>query len=64
MSDKVAFLLEGQEVLTYDRSQVLPEKQVEYLDIIDTQMDEGFVLSDKKLTSLICSKKRSSWHSI
>lgn len=49
MSDKVGFLLEGQEVLTYDRSQVLPDKQREYLDIIDAQMSEGFVLSDQKV---------------
>lgn len=49
MSDKVGFLLEGQEVLTYDRSQVLPDKQREYLDIIDAQMNEGFVLSDQKV---------------
>ncbi len=49
MSEKVGFLLEGQEVLTYDRSQVLPEKQREYLDLIDAQMDEGFVLSEQKI---------------
>ena len=49
MSDKVGFLLEGQEVLTYDRSEVLPDNQREYLDIIDAHMDEGFVLSDKKI---------------
>ncbi len=49
MSDKVGFLLEGQEVLSYDRSQALPEKQREYLDIIDAQMDEGFILSDQKI---------------
>ncbi|RKZ93916.1 MAG: hypothetical protein DRQ43_07580 [Gammaproteobacteria bacterium] len=49
MSDKVGFLLDGQEVLTYDRTQALPAKQREYLDIIDTQMDDGFVLSDKKI---------------
>jgi len=49
MSDKVGFLLEGQEVLTYDRSQVLPDKQREYLDIIDAQMNEGFVLSDQQV---------------
>lgn len=49
MSDKVGFLLDGQEVLTYDRSQVLPDKQREYLDIIDAQMNEGFVLSDQKV---------------
>lgn len=49
MSDKVGFLLDGQEVLTYDRSQALPEKQREYLDILDKQMDEGFVLADQKI---------------
>lgn len=49
MSHKVGFLLEGQEVLTYDRSQVLPDKQREYLDIIDAQMNEGFVLSDQQV---------------
>jgi hypothetical protein len=41
MSDIVGFLLDGQEVLTYDRSQTLPDKQREYLDILDKQMDEG-----------------------
>ena len=49
MSDKVGFLLDGQEVLTYDRSQALPDKQREYLDILDKQMDEGFILSDEKI---------------
>lgn len=49
MPDKVGFLLEGQEVLVYDRSQVLPSRQREYLDIIDAQMDAGFILSDKQI---------------
>ena len=49
MSDKVGFLLDGQEVLTYDRSQALPDKQREYLDVLDKQMDEGFILSDEKI---------------
>jgi len=57
MSDKVAFLLEGQEVLTYDRSQALPEQQREYLDIIDNQMDEGFVLSDKRIENPTLQQK-------
>ncbi|MCP3848622.1 MAG: hypothetical protein GY694_00080 [Gammaproteobacteria bacterium] len=57
MSDKVAFLLEGQEVLTYDRSQALPEQQREYLDVIDAQMDEGFVLSDKKIENPTLQQK-------
>lgn len=51
MSDKVGFILDGQEVLTYDRSQALPDKQREYLNVIDAQMDEGFVLSDKKVVN-------------
>ncbi len=49
MSEKVGFILDGQEVLTYDRTQALPAQQSEYLDVIDSQMDEGFVLSDKKI---------------
>lgn len=49
MSNIVGFLLDGQEVLTYDRSQTLPDKQREYLDILDKQMDEGFILSDQKV---------------
>lgn len=49
MSETVGFLLDGQEVLTYDRSQPLPEKQLEYLDVIEAQMNEGFILSDKKI---------------
>ena len=49
MSDIVGFLLDGQEVLTYDRAQDLPDKQREYLDVMDSQMDSGFVLSDKKI---------------
>ncbi len=50
MSDsKVAFFLEGQEVLSYDRSQTLPDQQRDYLDKLDEQMDEGFVLIDQKI---------------
>ncbi|MCW8931444.1 MAG: hypothetical protein OQL19_14530 [Gammaproteobacteria bacterium] len=49
MSEKVGFILDGEEVLTYDRLQSLPDKQREYLDMIDEQMDDGFVLSDKKI---------------
>ncbi|MCU7800505.1 MAG: hypothetical protein KZQ70_10235 [gamma proteobacterium symbiont of Lucinoma myriamae] len=49
MSDTVSFLLDSQEVLTYDRSQALPDKQREYLDVLDKQMDEGFILSDQKI---------------
>jgi len=49
MSDKVGFLLDGQEVLTYDRSRALPDKQREYLNILDDQLEEGFILSDQQI---------------
>lgn len=49
MSDKVGFLMDGQEVLSYDRSQALPEQHREHLNVMDAKMDEGFVLSDKTI---------------
>jgi len=49
MSDKVGFLLDGQEVLTYDRSRALPDKQREYLNILDDQLEDGFILSDQQI---------------
>ena len=49
MSDKVGFLLDGQEVLTYDRTRALPDKQREYLNILDDQLEEGFILSDQQI---------------
>ena len=49
MSDKVGFLMEGEEVLTYDRLQVLPDAQRAYLDSMDKKMDEGFVLGDQRV---------------
>ena len=45
MSDKVGFLLEGQEVLTYDRSQELPEQHRAYIDKMDEHMNDGFELA-------------------
>lgn len=45
MSDKVGFLMGDQEVLTYDRSQDLPEQQRNYIDKMDEHMDEGFDLA-------------------
>ncbi|RKZ96985.1 MAG: hypothetical protein DRQ43_03660, partial [Gammaproteobacteria bacterium] len=38
-----------QEVLTYDRSRALPDKQREYLNILDDQLEEGFILSDQQI---------------
>ncbi|MCK5664230.1 MAG: hypothetical protein KAI17_12135 [Thiotrichaceae bacterium] len=49
MSDKVGFHLDGQEVLTYDRSQALPDQQREYLNALDDQLEEGFILSDQQI---------------
>ncbi|MCK5696994.1 MAG: hypothetical protein KAI02_02465 [Gammaproteobacteria bacterium] len=50
VADKVAFLLDDQEMLTYDRSQMLPEQQSEHLKRLDNQLNEGFILIDKKIT--------------
>lgn len=46
MLDKVGFLLDESEVLTYDRSQILPVQQKDYLDNMDKEMDKGIVLVD------------------
>ena len=45
--DKVGFLLDGSEVLTYDRSQILPVQQKDYLDKMDKEMDKGIVLVEQ-----------------
>jgi len=49
MSDKVDFMMDDQEVLSYDRSQRLPDKQKEYLDNMDKEMAKGFVLVDQSI---------------
>lgn len=49
MLDKVGFLMDGEEVLTYDRSQMLPVQQREYLDNMDNEMSRGFVLVDQSI---------------
>lgn len=49
MSDKVGFFLDGQEVLTYDRSQDLPDNHRQYLAAMDAKMDSGFVLGDQTI---------------
>ena len=51
MLDKVGFLMEDQEVLTYDRSQTLPEQQKNYLDNMDTMMDKGFILGEESISN-------------
>ena len=47
--DKIGFLLDGEEVLNYDRSQALPEQQRVYLDNMDDELAKGFVLVDKHI---------------
>lgn len=51
MSEKVGFLMDGQEVLTYDRSVALPHKQQVYLDDMDKKMAAGFELSGDIITN-------------
>ena len=51
MSEKVAFLLDGQEMLTYDRGQDLPEQHKSYLDKMDEHMDEGINLSGDRIVN-------------
>ncbi|MCU7836021.1 MAG: hypothetical protein KZQ83_12335 [gamma proteobacterium symbiont of Taylorina sp.] len=49
MLDKVAFIMDDQEVLSYDRSQILPDNQKEYLDNMDKKMAKGFILVDQSI---------------
>lgn len=49
MSGKVGFLMDGQEVLTYDRSLELPEQHRAYIDKMDEHMDEGIDLSGTRV---------------
>ncbi len=51
MLDKVGFLMEDQEMLSYDRSQTLPEQQKNYLDNMDTMMDKGFILGEESISN-------------
>ncbi len=48
-SEKVSFLLEGQEVLTYDRSIALTDQQKNYLEDMDKTLEEGFMLAGQKV---------------
>ena len=40
-------LLNGEALFEYDRTKSLPEKQQQYLDRMDTQMDEGITLGNE-----------------
>lgn len=49
MSEKVGFLMDGQEVLTYDRTQALPDEQLAYINDMDEKMNGGFILSGQAI---------------
>jgi len=42
-------IVNGQSEVEYDRNKPLPERQMEYLDKMDTEMDAGFTLGDEKI---------------
>ena len=41
--------MDGEELLTYDRSQSLPLQQKDYLDNMDKKLSRGFVLVDQAI---------------
>jgi len=42
-------IVNGQSQVEYDRDKSLPERQMEYLDKMDQEMDTGFTLGDEKI---------------
>ena len=51
MSDSMVVLLNGEALFEYDRNKQLPEKQLEYLDRMDQQMDAGIKLGDEMIVN-------------
>ena len=51
MSDSMVVLLNGEALFEYDRNKQLPEKQLEYLDKMDQQMDAGIKLGDETIVN-------------
>jgi hypothetical protein len=49
MSDSMVVLLNGEALFEYDRSKPLAENQRQYLDRMDSQMDEGITLGTEKI---------------
>jgi hypothetical protein len=45
----LTILIDNQSQLTFDRSRPLSDKQLAYLDRMDTQMDEGLQLEDARI---------------
>ena len=42
-------IVNGQSQIEYDRNKPLPEKQLEYLDKMDKEMDSGFELAGERI---------------
>ena len=51
MSDSMVVLLNGEALFEYDRSKKLPEKQLQYLDRMDQQMDAGIQLGNENIVN-------------
>ena len=51
MSESMVVLLNGEALIEYDRTKELPEKQRQYLDRMDRQMDEGIILGNENIES-------------
>lgn len=51
MSESMVVLLNGEALIEYDRTKVLPEKQRQYLDRMDRQMDDGITLGSEKIAN-------------
>ena len=49
MSEMMVVLLNGEALFEYDRAKPLAEKQRQYLDRMDRQMDEGITLGTEKI---------------
>ncbi len=49
MSELFVVLVNGESQLEYNRSKPLPEKQLEYLDIMDSKMTRGIVLNGETI---------------
>ena len=51
MSDSMVVLINGEALLEYDRTKPLLEKQQQYLERMDQQMDEGVKFGEETITS-------------
>ncbi len=51
MSESMVVLLNGEALIEYNRTKPLVEKQRQYLDRMDSQMDEGITLGNEAITN-------------